>query len=107
MSEIQTVVPGDEIYEKIDSTLKWQQAERIDYAELAIQYNQAPENSILLIKADPRVKLGNLARVLSGRGLLRESDYLLYRVKRSASGTLLPIVDRPIALKRLSTAPMH
>lgn len=99
---IKVVKPTSEYYEAVDKAVRKQDNLKIDYDQLAEEYNAVEEGSIILIKRSYTVKLGNLARILQGRGAIRDLDYTLVRLKFSSDGACIPAGKRPIAIKKLT-----
>jgi hypothetical protein len=106
MADIRTVTPEDPRYADVNRTLTKHLDERIDYAELADQYNPGCTGTIILFKAPQRFKLSNIRKTLARRGLIAGVDYSISRLREDAHGTQLPAQLRPVALKRLTDALM-
>lgn len=69
------------------------------YDGLATLYNDAEVGALLVVSLPNRPSLGNLHRVLSGRGLT-ETDYTLFRARFDAEGNRYPVKERPLVLEK-------
>lgn len=76
------------------------------YNDLAVQYNSLPLYGCV---TDGRrgATLSNLNNVLKHRGLVRDTDYLLHRVRNRDDGTSLPKELRVLVIKKISDKPMR
>ena len=105
--KVETITPGDEEYRGVKRAFRRQIKDKTtDYDSIAIDYNALPAAGILLINLPPKLSIGNIARVLEGRGIVRDTDYRIVRVKEDAMGVRIPIHDRPVAIERKSNIKM-
>ena len=76
------------------------------YDGLAVLYTEAEVGSMLVVNLPNRPTMGNLNRILRGRGLTPAMDYMAYRAKYDVDGNKYPIKDRPLVLEKLSPTAM-
>ena len=103
MTKMQTITPDDSRYTRLNAVVNRQGRSRIDYVLLADEYNDAPVDSLILIKAGPSTKASNVSKVLTNRGLIKNHDYIIHRINEDEDGNLLPKESRQLALKKLTT----
>lgn len=72
------------------------------YDGLAVLYNEAEVHAMLVVALPNRPTMGNLNRILKGRGLTQGVDYLAYRAKFDVDGNKYPVKDRPLVIERLT-----
>jgi hypothetical protein len=72
------------------------------YDGLAVLYNEAVVGSMLIIALPTRPTMGNLHKVLKGRGIVLDEDYRAYRAKFDVDGNRYPVKDRPLVVERLT-----
>lgn len=78
------------------------------YNELAEAYNSTNVGVVLILSLTSRPNLiGNLANILTNRGLVRGVDFEVAPRTKGPDGKLLPKEDRTVALKRLSPAVLN
>ena len=104
--KVQTISPEEPGYKDIDNKVLEHLGQRVDYGLLASRYNAAEKNTILLLKLSPHLRIGNIAKVLLGRGLKRKEDYEITRLKRDTNEVPIPVDLRPVAIKKLTEAMM-
>ena len=105
--KVESLSPGDTLFEDLRKAVGEQvKHNSIDYNTIAVKYNALPLGGILLVNFNKKVSIGNLARVLEGRGAVRGRDYNIVLVKDSTDGSRIPIGKRPIAIERLSRLDM-
>ena len=104
--DIRKVLPGDNGYEKIRDLVDRHEDGLTNYDALATSYNLLPKGGIMIIKMRSTATLGNVARVLYGRGVERNTDYTMHRLKEDAKGVPIPRQKRPVAIKRLTPVDM-
>lgn len=78
------------------------------YNSLAEAYNAAPVTGIVVV-ALPKTKnrVGNASNVLENRGLVRGLDFHIAIVRRDAADNLIPVNERTVAIKRLTSSLMR
>lgn len=76
------------------------------YDGLAVLYNEAEVDAMLVLSLPNNPSLGNLNRVLGGRGVVLDVDYRLFRAKYDVDGKRYPTKERPLVLEKLSPTPM-
>lgn len=76
------------------------------YDGLAVLYTEAEVGAMVVVNLPNRPTMGNLNRILKGRGLVPAEDYMAYRAKFDVDGNKYPIKDRPLVLEKLSATPM-
>jgi len=82
----------------------------LDYNILAEKYNKAEPGSVVLFMPEGSgYTLGNLKRVVVGRGLTvgATGDVLVEWLKRDKYGSSIPVRERPMALTKLTAAHMR
>jgi hypothetical protein len=104
--KIATVEPGQPGYGKVTDLIKKAQRDRVGYDAIATQYNALGIDAVLLLDLAPEVRIGNIERVLTGRGLTRDIDYCIARPRKDSSDNLIPVDIRPVMIKKLSAAKM-
>lgn len=76
------------------------------YDGLAVLYNDAEVGSLVVVSLPNRPTMGNLNRILKGRGVVSGTDYAAYRAKFDVLGNKYPIKDRPLVLEKLTATQM-
>ena len=105
--KVEAVIPGDREFMQVSKSIgKLMKGAMIDYDYIAARYNALPRKGILLVEVSARASLGNMSKVLEGRGLVRGQDYEMVRVKEDSKGLRIPIHKRPVAIERLSNNDM-
>ena len=105
--KIESIKPGHHLFNKVSDAIKGQiKSNRIDYDAIAREYNDLPKRGILLIDVSQKTSLGNFANVLEGRGVVRNIDYAIVRMKETSDGERIPIQKRPIAIERKTDTDM-
>ena len=104
--KMQTVSPGDPGFNDIDNKVKEQTGVRVDYEALKERYNAMSKGSIMLLKLVSTVKIANMSAVIDKRGLERNRDYTITRIKRDTNGIAIPLDLRPVAIKKVSNRAM-
>lgn len=104
--KVQTISRDEPGYRDIDHKLQEHMGRRVDYHSLAETYNGADKGTILLLKLHPRLRISNIAKTLTRRGLARRIDYEMARLKRDANNTPIPVDLRPVAMKKLTDKEM-
>lgn len=72
------------------------------YDGLAVLYNDAAIGTMLIVSLPNHPTMGNLKRVLTGRGLECGVDYLAYRAKFDVNGLRYAVKARPLVLERMT-----
>lgn len=72
------------------------------YDGLAVLYNDAAPGTMLIVSLPNRPTMGNLKRILTGRGLVLGEDYLAYRAKFDVNGLRYAVKARPLVLERMT-----
>ena len=107
MKKIERVSPGDARHIGVADAIKQQRGTRIDYDAISEQYNSGPINSYILIKVPRSASLGNLTKVLHGRGLVRYIDFDIMRQKVTSKGHDIPTNNRPVIITKLTDSTMN
>lgn len=76
----------------------------IDYNALAEKYNEAPIGTVILLALPSSYRIANMVRVLAGRGLVKDQDFVAVRIVRDMAGKHLPPGDRAVSITKVSTA---
>ena len=111
MTKIRAIEPDSEAYDMINGSLQTTRRRRHAstplYNDVATAYNQLEVEGFLLIDDLNHKRISNLEKVLTNRGLVRYTDYDLYRPSIDNSGNPIPKDQRKTLIKRLTEALMR
>lgn len=107
MKSIERLGLGDVGYAQVKEAIRRQKSNRIDYDRIAEQYNMSCVNGLVLVKVRRTTSLGNMVKVLHGRGLIRYIDFDITRQKLTATGKEIPVGSRPVVITKLTETIMN
>jgi len=102
--KIELLSPGEEHYENVNQAMRDQMAKRVDYEILSQRYNGAKMRDVLLLNVSENLKISNVVKALHSRGLVRDLDYIILRIKTDIRKRPIPAGQRPLAIKKQSQA---
>lgn len=101
VNDITTVLPDNPDYDAVDKAVKMRRGTYADYNALANKYNAQPVGAVMLLPIST-MKVSNLTRILSGRGLKVGQDFIVNKITQDAQGLIIPPAERPIGIKKLT-----
>ena len=100
--QIEVVTPNDEEFETVKSAVSSKNEYKIDYNQLAEDYNQSPIGSILILEAGVGIRTSNITSTIENRGLKYKVDFSAGKLLRDSNGNNILPKDRPIAITKLT-----
>lgn len=102
ISVIEKNHPEYEKFDVKDEDLSPRRASTAFYNEVIDAYNHIEEGDVLVVPLPESIRFFNMKNVLEGRGLKSGIDFHLVRMDKDTAGEVLPKVQRPAKLKKLT-----
>lgn len=110
MSEIEVFEPGTEAHGTVAEAVSKSSMSKIaateHYNAIAVAYNGSSIEAYIRIDGKG-IRLSNLEKVFFNRGIIRDTDYTLFRPNVDVDGKRLHREDRPVLLQKLTDAVMR
>lgn len=111
MTKIRVIEPDTEQYEMLSGSLQTTRRRRHAstslYNDIAEAYNQLEIEAMLLIEELSDKRISNLEKVFTNRGLVRYTDFDIFRPATDTAGNPIPKESRKTLIKRLTEALMR
>jgi len=104
--QMEIVTPADEDFATVRSAISSSNEYKIDYNELAEEYNKSPVNSIILLEAGVGIRTSNISATIVNRGLSYKADFAAGKLLFNSEGNSIPAKERPIAITKLTDKKM-
>lgn len=110
-SKIHVIEPDTEEYDMLSGSLqatkKRRRATTALYNEVAEAYNRCEIDGFVVAEDLNTKRVSNLEKVFAGRGLIRVTDYDIFRPSADAQGNSIPVDQRKTLIKRYTETLMR